>query len=215
MLILINLIGSLIKNENNDIMVGPRVSVLIAIVCCSFWGCKSSSNNNNKTNNSTTKVDKGEREFEEYLDRKKNQYIGTKVPDIVLKTLKGKTYNLSKMQGKIVLLNFWFAACKPCITEISSLNELQDKYKSKNLIILSVGTDKTEVAEKVVEQRNMRYAVVANRKDVAEQMKVSTYPTSFLIDQEGVIQQVFIGASDFDATHAYTEMKPHIEKLVK
>jgi peroxiredoxin len=119
------------------------------------------------------------------------------------------------MPGKIVLLNFWFAACKPCITEISSFNELQDKYKSKNLVILSVGTDKKEVAQKVVDQKKMRYAVVADRKDVAEQMNVSTYPTSFLIDQKGIIQKVFIGASDFDATHAYTEIRPHIEKLLK
>ena len=119
------------------------------------------------------------------------------------------------MQGKIVLLNFWFAACKPCITEISSFNELQEKYKSKKLVILSVGTDKQAVAQKVVDQKKIRYAVVADRKDVAKQMKVSTYPTSFLIDQKGIIQQVFIGASDFDATHTYTEIKPYIEKLLK
>lgn len=165
--------------------------------------------------NNTTKVAKGEREFQEYLDRKKNKYVGTKIPDIALKTLKGKTYNLSKMEGKIVLLNFWFAACKPCITEISSFNELQEKYKSKNLVILSVGTDKKEVAQKIVDQKKMRYAVVADRKDIAERMNVSTYPTSFLIDQKGIIQQVFIGASDFDATHTYTEIKPHIEALFK
>jgi len=200
-------------------MIGLKVSVLIFIICSSFIGCKSSSNtpNNKKytTSNNTTKVDKGEREFQEYLDRKKNQYVGTKIPDIVLKSLKGKTYNLSKMQGKIVLLNFWFAACKPCITEISSLNELQANYKSKNLVILAVGTDKKEVAQKVADEKKMRYEVIADRKDIAKQLDVSTYPTSFLIDQQGIIQQVFIGASDFDATHAYTEIKPHIERLLK
>jgi peroxiredoxin len=201
-------------NKNNDIMTGFRVSVLIFIICCSFMGCKTSSSNGAKKN-STTKVSKGEKEFQEYLDRKKNEYVGTKVPEIILKTLKGKTYNVSKMQGKIVLLNFWFAACKPCITEISSFNELQEKYKSKNLVILSVGTDKQEVAQKVVDEKKMRYAVVADRRDVADKMDVSTYPTSFLIDQEGIIQKVFIGASDFDATHAYTEIKPHIEQLLK
>lgn len=191
-----------------------RISVLIFIICCSFIGCKAPSNDKRTTNN-TTKLTKGEREFQEYLDRKKNEYIGKKIPNILVKTLKGKSYDLSKMQGKIVLLNFWFAACKPCITEISSFNELQDKYKSKNLVILSVGTDKKEVAQKVVDEKKMRYAVVADRKDVAEQMEVSTYPTSFLIDRKGIIRQVFIGASDFDATHAYTEMKPHIERLLK
>jgi len=195
-------------------MKGFKVSVLVFIVCCAFLGCKSTSTKK-QTSNNTTKVGKGEREFQAYLDRKKKQYIGTKIPSIVVKTLKGENYDLSKMEGKIILLNFWFAACKPCITEISSFNELQDKYQSKKLVIISVGTDKKEVAEKVVAEKKMRYAIVANRKDIADQMDVSTYPTSFLIDRKGIIQQVFIGASDFDATHAYTEMKPHIEKLLK
>ncbi|WMX14186.1 MULTISPECIES: peroxiredoxin [unclassified Aureispira] len=189
--------------------------ILVWAACCWFIGCQSSSNISVNNNRNTGKVDKGEQEFQAYLDRKKNKYIGTKVPELVLKTLKGKTYNLADMGGKIVLLNFWFAACKPCITEISSLNELQEQYKSKNLVVLSVGTDKKEVAEKLVTEKNMRYPVVADRADIAKQMDVSTYPTSFLIDQKGVIQQVFIGASAFDATHTYTEVKPHIERLIK
>lgn len=202
-------------------MIGLRVYVLIIVVACFFLGCKSSSNSsNNSTKKHTTikggqKMDKGEKEFQAYLDRKKNKYIGEKIPDFVLKTLKGKNYNLAKMEGKIVLLNFWFAACKPCITEISSLNELQANYKAKNLVVLSVGTDKKEVAQKLAEEKKMRYAVIADRKDIAKQLEVSTFPTSFLIDQQGIIRQVFIGASAFDATHTYTEIKPHIEALLK
>ena len=92
--------------------------------------------------------------------------------------------------------------------------ELQARYKSENLVILSVGTDKKELTEKLAEEKKMRYAVVADRKDIAEKMEVSTYPTSFLIDQKGIIQEVFMGASAFDATYTYTEIKPHIEKLI-
>lgn len=179
--------------------------------------CQSTSSTTVKANakNSTTKpLDKGEREFQAYLERKKEEFKGMPAPNVKLKTITGKQFNPREMKGKIVLLNFWFAACKPCITEIPSLNELQNKYKSKNVVIISVSTDRKSTAEVLAKEKKMRYAVVADGKSVAAKMKVSTYPTSFLIDKNGIIQDVFIGASSFDATYTYTEIRPHIERLL-
>ncbi|BDS13627.1 peroxiredoxin family protein [Aureispira anguillae] len=178
--------------------------------------CQSSTGTTNSTKGVAVvkPVEKGEREFQAYLDRKRAQIKGKKAPDIDLKTIGGKRFNPSNMKGKIVLLNFWFAACKPCITEIPSLNELQQKYKSKNVVVISISTDQQAVAEKLAKEKKMRYAVVAGGKSIASQMKVSTFPTSFLIDKEGIIQDVFMGASSFDATYTYTEIKPHIERLL-
>ncbi len=175
-----------------------------------FFACKTSSSNTTTT--STTH--KGEKEFQAYLDRKKLKYKGKKVPNIAIETIDGKTYNLAEMSDKIVLLNFWFAACKPCLTEIPSLNELHDKFHKKEVVILSVSTDKAELVKKIAAEKKMRYRVAADGKNFAELLEVATFPTSFLIDQKGVIQEVFIGASDFDATYTYSEVKPHIERLL-
>lgn len=183
-----------------------------------FGACQSTTKTTTKTNGKHTvvkPVDKGEREFQAYLDRKKEEVKGTAAPNINFKTINGKEFNPSMMKGKIVLLNFWFAACKPCITEIASLNELQSKYKAKNVVVISVSTDKKSVAEALAKEKKMRYAVVAEGKKAAKEMNVSTYPTSFLIDKNGIIQDVFMGASAFDATYTYTEIKPHIERLLK
>ena len=181
------------------------------LLLVSLIACKTSSTNNNKAANT---AHKGEKEFQAYLDRKKAQFKGESVPNISVETIDGKTYNLAQMDGKIVLLNFWFAACKPCITEIPSLNELQSKYKKDNLLVLSISTDNLEKAKQIAQDKKMAYAVVANGKKTAELMEVSSFPTSFLIDKKGIIQEVFIGANDFDATHTYTEVKPHIERLL-
>lgn len=185
---------------------------LLILLCLSLGACKTTQQQNNKTTYSTHK---GEAEFQAYLDRKRSSFIGKKVPSLDVKGVDGKTYNPAKMKGKIVLLNFWFAACKPCITEIASLNELQRKFKKDNFEVLSVSTDAQSIAKQLAVRKNMDYTVAANGKAVAERLKVVTFPTSFLIDKQGVIREVFIGASADDATHTYSEVKPHIEVLLK
>lgn len=178
-------------------------------------GCQSTSTSVSNTKTSVQDTHKGEREFQAYLDRKRSGFVGKKAPNITLTTLSGKTVNPAEMKGKLVLLNFWFAACKPCITEIPSLNELQKKYKKDKLVVLSVSTDRERVVKGIAAKYNKQYLVVADGKALAERLKVVTFPTSFLIDQQGTIQQVFIGASADDATYTYSEIKPHIEALLR
>lgn len=192
--------------------------IVVFLICSTltvFLSCHSTSTSTSIKNNQTVEdTHKGEREFQDYLDRKRSGFIGQKAPNVELRTLSGKKVNPAKMKGEIVLLNFWFAACKPCITEIPSLNELQKKYKKNKLVVLSVSTDRASVVEAITKKHNKQYAVVADGKALAERLKVVTFPTSFLIDRQGTIQQVFIGASADDATYTYSEIKPHIEALI-
>lgn len=212
MWILASRIGNLIKKNTKTML---RLTLMMGLLWISAMGCQSSSTTVSKPKTTIQDTHKGEREFQAYLDRKRSGFIGQKAPDVTLTTLSGKTVNPAKMKGKLVLLNFWFAACKPCITEIPSLNELQKKYKKDQLVVLSVSTDRKSVVEAVAEKYNKQYLVVADGKALAERLKVVTFPTSFLIDQEGIIHQVFIGASADDATYTYSEIKPHIEELLR
>lgn len=192
--------------------------IVVFLICSTlifFFSCHSTSTFSSIKNNQTVQdTHKGEREFQDYLDRKRSGFIGRKAPNVELKTLSGKKINPAEMKGEIILLNFWFAACKPCITEIPSLNELQKKYKKNKLVVVSVSTDRAGVVEAIAQKYNKQYTVVADGKALAERLKVVTFPTSFLIDRQGIIQQVFIGASADDATYTYSEIKPYIEALL-
>lgn len=189
-----------------------NVFIAILLLGSCLMACHTSQQSSN--NNTVHSTHKGEQEFQAYLDRKRNGFIGKKIPSLELNGIDGQTYNPAQMQGKVVLLNFWFAACKPCITEIASLNELQRKFTQSNLTILSVSTDAPSIAKKIAAQKNMNYTVAADGKAAAERLNVVTFPTSFLIDKRGIIKEVFIGASADDATHTYSEVKPHIDQLL-
>ena len=43
-----------------------------------------------------------------------------------VKTIGGKRLTLAELQGKVVVINFWFIGCAPCISEMPALNKLVD-----------------------------------------------------------------------------------------
>lgn len=187
---------------------------IFLIITIGFFSCNTTTNSISNKSTTPKSMEKGEREYEAYLDRKKEKLKGKAVPNLVITTIEGKTYKLAELKGKIIFLNFWFAACKPCITEIASLNELHDKFHRQKVLVLSVSTDNKELAQKIAAEKKMRYSVAADGKNIVKQLEISTFPTSFLIDKQGIIREVFIGANDFDATYTYREVKPYLERLL-
>ena len=75
--------------------------------------------------------------------------VGDKAPVFVCRTIDGKTIDISKLQGKIVMINFFATWCGPCLQELPVLQKnIWDKYKSKDnfqLIILGRQHNETEV----------------------------------------------------------------------
>jgi peroxiredoxin len=135
-------------------------------------------------------------------------------PDFETLTQSGKNFKLSAYKGKVVLVNFWFSQCPPCITEILSLNQLQTDFQPKGLEIIGIGLDESSKINELIAQHKIQYPTAAKGQKIADEFKVSRYPTSFLIDKKGNIRQTETGASDWDATYTYIKLKPMVEKLL-
>lgn len=67
--------------------------------------------------------------------------IGEYAPDIRLKDPEGKTYSLSQLKGKVVLLDFWASWCGPCRRENPNVVRVYKQYKSKGFEVFSVSLD--------------------------------------------------------------------------
>lgn len=67
--------------------------------------------------------------------------VGQPAPEIVLNDPSGKTYKLSDLKGKVVLLDFWAAWCGPCRRANPKVVELYHKYKDKGFTVYSVSLD--------------------------------------------------------------------------
>lgn len=65
--------------------------------------------------------------------------VGTKLPEFEGVSLNNKVWNNELLKGKVVLINFWYIGCLPCMAEIKHFNELYTTYKVDDFIILSIG----------------------------------------------------------------------------
>ena len=117
-------------------------------------------------------------------------------PDFQLQDLNGQTISLSDFQGKPVLLNFWATWCNPCVSEMPYLQEINDEWSSKGLVLIAINVgDSPSEVEEFMQNHNLSLPVLLDTKQVVSQKySIRYYPTSFLIDKDGIIQGAKIGA---------------------
>ena len=120
--------------------------------------------------------------------------VGSRAPDFELTNLANETVKLSKLRGKIVVINFWATWCEPCKVEMPFIEELYRRPQS-TLEILAVNFDEpTQQVEQFVDEYQLSFPVLLDPGgDVQSLYRVRGYPTTFVVDEAGVIQFHHVG----------------------
>lgn len=133
----------------------------------------------------------------------------------------GKKISSDDLKGKIIVINFWFMSCPPCIAELGGLNEIVDKYQDKNVAFISFTFDsKMDLAKDFFPNHEFKFEVIADQETflIEELAHGWGFPTTFIVDQEGYIEKIFSGGSTEEEI-ANTEIKeqviPVLEQLLK
>ena len=118
-----------------------------------------------------------------------NNLINKPLPELEFTDLKGNFYNLATLKGKIVVLNFWFVNCKPCVKEIPELNEIVEHFKGhQEVVFLAFAKDDPTKLETFLSKKPFQYEIIPNSKPFFQQLGVETFPTHMIIDQEGIVR---------------------------
>ena len=128
--------------------------------------------------------------------------IGKLAPDFTVQD-SDRSVTLSKLRGKVVVLNFWATWCSPCIEEMPSLVQMQKKVNN-NVVVLAVSVDDdADDYHRFLKARAIDLLTVRDsgrRTDTGVVAAVSseygTYkvPETYIIDRNGMIRRKFIGA---------------------
>jgi thiol-disulfide isomerase/thioredoxin len=122
-------------------------------------------------------------------------------PSLVLKDLKGKSYNLAAHKGKVVLVNFWATWCPPCIEEMPSMQRLKEKMAGRPFVMLGVnsGEPRTDVDEFLKRIKVDFTILLDSDSSVTRRWKVFGLPTSFLVDRQGKVRYTLTGTTEWDS----------------
>ena len=105
----------------------------------------------------------------------------------------GKAFKLSDFIGeKVVVVDFWYTHCPPCVRAMPALSELYDKYKDKGLVVFGLNSVDNQPhsmpnLKKFLKKRQLSYDVLMITPDVDIMYKINGYPTMYLVDKEGKI----------------------------
>ena len=118
--------------------------------------------------------------------------IGATAPSFSGPSPDGNTLALSDVKGKLVLVDFWAAWCKPCRAENPNIVSVYNKYKEKGFNVIGVSLDrKSEDWLKAIEADGLAWNHISNLKyfndPIAKMYNVNGIPAAFLLDENGVI----------------------------
>jgi cytochrome c biogenesis protein CcmG/thiol:disulfide interchange protein DsbE len=124
--------------------------------------------------------------------------IGAAAPDFTVRD-SDRSVSLSQFKGQIVVLNFWATWCPPCIEEMPSLVQMQQRMKQKGITVLAVSIDVDENAyHEFLRQRGVNLLTVRDPEQKTSAMYGSfKWPETYIIDRNGVVRRKFIGAVDW------------------
>jgi cytochrome c biogenesis protein CcmG, thiol:disulfide interchange protein DsbE len=128
--------------------------------------------------------------------------VGHLAPDVTLLDLANNSVTLASLRGKVVVLNFWYAACEPCRYEMPLFERAYHADSSQGLVVLGVDiVDDAQTTSAFVAALGIDYPIVRDRGQRAVlTFRVTRTPTTFIIDQRGVIRAVVPGAITDEST---------------
>lgn len=112
----------------------------------------------------------------------------------------GDAVSSDDYRGGVLVVNFWYAACGPCIAEAPMLEEVWQQYKDQGVEFLGVNTyDQPATAQSFARDNGITYPSVIDVVDgsvklaFAQVTPVQATPTTLVVDRDGQVAARIIG----------------------
>ena len=131
--------------------------------------------------------------------------VGTFSPDFSGTTVDDEKISLSALKGRVVVLNFWFTKCAPCIQEMPYFNRLVDTFLNKDVTFISFAPEETLKVKEFLSNHPFKFKNIANSEYVRRDLfkLFSIWPYTIIIDKEGKIAKMNFGLLDEESFYSY------------
>jgi len=127
----------------------------------------------------------------------------------------GGKVHLADFKGQVVVLNFWASWCAPCVAEMPTLDALQADLGDAGLKVIAISLDRDGIKKAAP---FFRRTGVKNLKlytdrtsDLFQELEGSALPTTYLLDREGKVVEIYVGATDWNADAVKGVLKKYLD----
>ena len=132
------------------------------------------------------------------------RWEGVESPALSFVTLDGQKVELAQLRGKRVLLNFWATWCPSCQAEMPEIDGLVSASPDAKVAVFGISFEDEATVRDYEKKNPVRYPlVVASPQRLPEPFnEIQALPTSFVVDENGVIEAIrsgYLGSDELKA----------------
>ncbi len=137
--------------------------------------------------------------------------IGKMAPTLIATALNGQTFDLAKLKGKVVLVNYWATWCAPCKKDMPKLDAFYRSHHQQNLEMIGISVDDARDLAKVRKVMASLAYPVAVLKDVTDNGfgAPEGVPITWIIDADGKVRDRMIDVRDELLNELVVPLLPH------
>lgn len=125
--------------------------------------------------------------------------VGMQAPNFTLINMNDQEVSLNDYRGQKVFLNFWASWCPPCREEMPDMQKLHESYEEELVILaVNIGENKSTAANFMMENGLNFPVLLDTDKSTAQNYLVRGIPTSYFLDQNGIIKEKVVGAVSYE-----------------
>lgn len=143
--------------------------------------------------------------------RKTMEELKSKPLDLKFTTTTGEEFDLAKMRGKVVLIDFWASWCGPCISEMPNVVAYYEKMHDKGLEVVGISLDKDkDKMEAAIKKNKMPWPQYFDglgwKNKISTKYGINSIPRLWVIDKEGKLSTT---------TSRLTSIESKVDELLK
>ena len=115
--------------------------------------------------------------------------------------------HLAGYRGHVVLLNFWWTECAPCIAEMPSLLDLHHDEPDLAILAVSIDDDPDSYSRFLVRHHVDLITVRDPAESAAKLYHTEQWPETYVIDRQGIIRRKFVGGQDWSSPEIRSFLK--------
>jgi thiol-disulfide isomerase/thioredoxin len=167
----------------------PALFILLVIFFLSLQSCGRVDANNG--NNGNTPAGQAPEQLNTLQE-------GVSSLNFSLKSSNGNLYQLEDYRGHPVMLNFWATWCGPCKIEMPEIQKIYEEYQEMGLVVLAINNQGSpEEVSNYGKENGLSFPLLLDSDgQISGNYRVGAFPTSFFVDQDGIIRRIVIGSMD-------------------